>query len=444
SDDSKAIDLCKLNDFFSNNIDFELSKISILELNNCDIIEVPRNIQKLNLKQLILTHNNLKEVPSCLYSGLKTLELLDLSHNFIKSFDIEPACSCTIATLKLNDNQIHNFPHWILTLRCPKLVELIYTNNNIVTLKTSHTVNIKKLEMCNCHLLDVDFQFLKAIKTLEYLDISNNNPVSHNENRFKDIDQLFVQAEWKSMNVLKLNNLTISILPPGIFWIMSLSELHLNNCDLSWIPEDVQYLTNLRILDVSYNAVCSLPSQLCHLKNLEVVKAPFNNISSIRNFKNNLEILDLYNNCLETFPNNVDKIKFIDVEQNLFDTVCVENYNEYLEKCKQLRQMFNYTRMNGCKELLEESLPSGNYDKDSLNSESEECTEHYQNQIYEVEFENWDEEKPKVFEQKNPEVTSSDDEWEGKEDINKDKENSKFLKPYFDVNEEWIFCDAEE
>jgi Leucine-rich repeat (LRR) protein len=437
--DSEGLHHCKLNDFFSNNIDFEINKISVLQLDNCDISEIPHNIHKLNLKQLILTHNKLREVPSCLYSGLKTLELLDLSHNFIETFDIEPACSGTIKTLKLSDNKIRNFPHWILTLPCPQLVEVNYCNNFMVELKPTHELTIRKLELCNAQLRDSDCVFLKGIKTLEYLDVSNDKS-KRNYNRFNNVPKLFVRAKWRNLKILKANNVTVSILPQEIFRIATLTELHLINCDLSWIPEEIKNFKNLKILDVSNNTLCSLPAEVSSLENLSVVKAPFNYISLVAEFTN-LEVLDLYSNSLETVPSCMKNVCYIDLEKNYFDMSLHESYEKYKVKREQLRQMLDHVRTDGPRLLpVEENFVA------NLDSYSEEFA-NSDNETYDVDTESecWDDEEPIKSKERNSEITPSDDEWDAKIPTPTDhKHKPKSVPRHFEAHEDWIFCDVEE
>ncbi|XP_044254455.1 leucine-rich repeat protein soc-2 homolog isoform X1 [Tribolium madens] len=436
-DNEEPVQLCKLHDFFTGN--FELSKITSLHLQNCDISNLPRDVQKLNLKQLILNHNKLKEVPSCLYSGLEMLEVLDLSHNLIETFDIEPACSHNIVSLKLSYNKIYNFPHWIMTCHCPKLIEIDYSANFLRSVNLPHKLSIKKLQMNNSQLLDVDFDFFKRIKTLEYLDVGNvvDKKLANNDNEFKDINKFFDKVKWKELKVLKLDHLLVSIIPEGLFWIVSLRELYLTYCDLSWIPREFQYLTNLKILDVSHNSICGIPQELSSLPNLTVVKAPFNIISSVADFANDLQVLDLYHNQLETFPNSIEQIEFIDLEQNYVDMSLHKSYETYGRKLNSFRQMLDDERTEGPKALPKESIIEPDY----ISSDGSVCQNH---DFYDEDVlnERWDyEESVSVDRNRNPEITPSDDEWNGKEEtIIKEK---RTVKPWIDVNEDWIFSDVE-
>ncbi|XP_063928952.1 leucine-rich repeat and death domain-containing protein 1-like [Zophobas morio] len=435
----------KLSDFATNNIHFNLGNITVLEISNCDLTEIPHNIQKLNLKQLILTHNKLKEVPSCLYSGLSSLELLDLSHNFLTDFQVAPACREGIVKLKLSNNKIRDFPQWILSLSCLKLEEVYYSRNCVVKLDVSRELGIKKLEMGNCQLMDVDFVFLKRIKTLEALDISNDTS-SRNENRFKDINKLFSRTRWQKLASLNLNNVTLSIIPKGLFWLVSLKELHLVNCSLNWIPEEIEHLHNLRTIDISENFICSLPKQLTLLEELRVIKAHHNYISSVSRFHGDLEILDLYDNQLDSFTQCIDNITYIDLEKNAFDTSILNQPKNYCLKRDKLREVLNFhNRINGKIDLPEDDPEScdEDYTCDLSFDEPDNNPPHYYHM--EIEEECWDEEKPEevVPSVTNPEITPSDDEWNGKVEIIYRKKLTN-LSLQFDADEDWIFADVEE
>nr|XP_015835048.1 PREDICTED: volume-regulated anion channel subunit LRRC8B isoform X2 [Tribolium castaneum] len=291
--------------------------------------------------------------------------------------------------------------------------------------------------MNNSQLLDVDFEFFKRISTLEYLDIGNTNcKLTKQENEFKDITQLFVKTKWKELKVLKLDHILVSIIPDGLFWIVSLTELHLSHCELSWIPPEVQYLTNLEVLDVSHNSICGIPKELAILPKLRIVKASFNLVSSVDDFTNELEILDLYHNELETFPNSIERIKFVDLEQNYVD---MSLYKTYGEKRDSFRQMLDDGRADGPR-VPPTEVPSS--DDDRLSSEGSVCGN---DDFYDADLvdETWDYEEPNVNvgRVRNPEITPSDDEWTGREEII--IREKRTTKPWIDVNEDWIFSDVE-
>lgn len=444
---------------------FDLKKITELNLTNCDISELPQCVRQLTqLEHLCLSKNKLREVPTCLYSGLEHLESLDLSHNFIEKFDVEPNCSQTIKYLQLNNNQIYNLPLWIRSFQCPNLLELNYNHNQIRNLRCfspSYKLKLKKLEMRNCLLNDVDFGFFKNIKSLEWLDLSNDNDnhqSKNQDNKFLDIDNLFVRFTWNNLKTLKLNNLTLSILPPGILWIESIVELHLSNCDLSWLPAGFEYLINLELLDISDNHITSLPAELAGLNYLRIVKASQNQISSIPHFKNNLEILDLYDNYLDEFDlENLNRIDCLDLERNNFATSIFNDDWGALYRLKKDRYRLNVRNSRVDGPIASDSRDSHNYLPHSSSSMSDTesdddtnapiCADYLLVQ-YNPPEEDWETYevspvKPEIA-VKNPLVSPSDDEWDGDSGVEVGR-SSVSSKPAVKVyREDWMFCDVLE
>lgn len=187
-DDQEAPTLCRLDEYLTKNPKHEFGAIAMLDLTKCGINSFP-DVRELNLKTLILAENALEEVPCWLYSRLGNLEVLDLSYNLIKNFDMEPACRESIVVLKLNNNKLHNLPLWIWTLSCPKLKEVIYSNNYLKKIKPTVEVEVTKLGMCSSQVQPCDFSFLRKIQTLEELNLSNSD-TERTQNRLGDVQKL--------------------------------------------------------------------------------------------------------------------------------------------------------------------------------------------------------------------------------------------------------------
>ncbi|KAJ8946666.1 hypothetical protein NQ318_019978 [Aromia moschata] len=293
-------------------ITVDISKIAVLELSHCNLTELPIACKKLKLKHLGVSHNKLTEVPLCLYSGLKSLESLDLSHNEIESFDIEPECLPCIKIVKLNNNKFSNAPKWLLMFRCTNLEEFNYSHN-----KAEH---------------------YNVSKCLNYLDISNEGTTF--ANKFDELDDLFVKPKWKEMTVLRLNYLSLSILPEGIVWIYGLKELYITNNYLSWLPDNIGFLTNLEVLDISDNAIVAVPQNIRYLEKLHTLLASNNSIDSVPDLSEmlNLKILDLYNNLLDSAVIfNSNTVELIDLGNNYCNTQNLQDYETYKEKIIEAR-----------------------------------------------------------------------------------------------------------
>lgn len=400
------------------NSKINLLNISALNLSHCDLVNVPKEFSALeNLKILNLSYNKLSVSPECLENGLKFVEYLDLSHNFLNEFETEPACYKRLKVLLLNDNKLLNIPEWILYVRCFNLEEMDYSFNEVNRLyasqfNVSSNYKLKKLRLQGCYVFERDFKYINAIKTLQYLDVSND-PRKANGNTIKGA-KLFEQPAFsRTLQVLKLNYLSLSILSDNVINLTGLRELYLICNNLSWLPERFSSLSNLEVLDVSKNAICYLPADLIKMRNLKKLIAHSNCITYIIDISQmpQLRYLDLYGNSITDFPFNISSLTHVDLEQNCFKTnLAVQPYQDYIKKRQNLRSAATFTdRVNTSIPVPEfESDPDG----DSCSSLSDQGEEPLEQVVGEYVEEMWD--APYVSDYVRV-CTVSDDEWSGSE-----------------------------
>lgn len=421
-------------------------RITVIDLPNCNLESLPTSFGSLPLKTLILSKNQFTMIPVCLYNGLENLEVLDLSENLIEQIDIAPDCCTSLRTLKLNKNKFKNPPKWILESRCTNLVELDYSFNMSRSYKSSKLrklteTRLEKLHLRNCCLLSEDFHFFKSINSLKYLDLSNYSNYSKSIllNEFTNLDELFVKPLWEAMEVLVLNNLTLSFFPEGIMWIESLRELYLTfNC-LTWIPDGIEYLINLEILDLRDNEISVSIPQIEQLHKLKILLLGNNRLSSIPNLDEliNLQTLDLYNNYLMDFEFDVTKLHQIDLECNYFATSDLIAVSEYKTRMLAFRADTDNNNMRYCgpKEQSLKLSESRSSTTDDFEDDRQELTE-----IFEYPEENWDDLEP-IRATNTAEITPSDDEWQGI--TSNPTHSSRQLKKVYIDEEEWWFMDAD-
>ncbi|CAH1183319.1 unnamed protein product [Phaedon cochleariae] len=446
-------------EFFGNIIDgpicnkLNMNEITFLDLAYCNLRDLPIPWLIPNLKHLGLSHNKFVKVPACLYSSLRYLESLDLSHNKIDHFDMEPECLRHIRKLKLNNNELKSLPEWLLIFRCTNLEELNFSSNkadHYKYYKNSYNLNImqlRKLKLRNCHLRDSDYGLLKCFGKLEYLDISNKH--KNTVNRLHEVDDLFVRPKWQQLKVLKMNHLSLSIFPEGIAWLETLTELHINNNSISWLSDGMEFMVNLEVLDVSHNVLVAIPAVIGKLEGLAVILAQSNYIDTVPDFSSmpSLRVLDLYNNILEEVSFNSEKIESIDLESNYLNTADFTQYESYAMKKGTLRKNYKNTsnRYDGPVPKRRESFNSSgcitNNTSSSLYSDDEETesTETF-NRIELDETENWD--SPAKPFTKNPAIDSEDEEWKGYEGTSEREPQVRKDKVYV-ADEDWMFEDAD-
>lgn len=438
-EDQEAFTLCKGNEYLTSSSKLELRAITMLDLTKCGINNFP-DLRQLDLKTLILAENALEEIPFWLYSRLGNLEVLDLSYNLIKNFDMEPACRESIVVLKLNNNKLHNLPLWIWTLNCPKLKEVNYSNNYLKMIKPTVEVEVTKLAMCSSQVQPCDFSFLRKIKSLAELDLSNNSDAGVTRNRLGDVQKLLENSTWKRIRSLNFNNIVIGVLPADLFYYTCLVELHLENCQLSWVPPEIRYLNQLVFLNIAKNSIASLGNHLCNLPKLKIVMASFNCICCVYNFVSHLQILDLYNNQIEEFEADINRIDELDLELNPFDTNILPNYTRKRDDFRKNRYC-----IRGIGKSAPVSIPDDDEFSDHESNYSDEGMDEYclRNVEEAEEEECWDDEENTRKIQNNlqshPDVTESDDEWSGIELVEHKVQIPRYY--LYDRDEDWIFSD---
>lgn len=105
----------------------ELPSIPLnIKLQNCQLKQVPKELQGLNIKSLDLSQNQIKVIENEEISKFKALENLDLSDNSLDMISIQ---SSSLKTLKLSQNDIKSISKF--TFECQQLTDLDMSHNKI-------------------------------------------------------------------------------------------------------------------------------------------------------------------------------------------------------------------------------------------------------------------------------------------------------------------------
>lgn len=375
----------------------DLDKITSLDLSKSNLDELPKALKSLNLRDLNLSHNKLSMKLFRLYCNrLDTPENLDLSDNRITHFHVENS-----------ENE-----------------DKIFLN---------HRCNFRNLILKSAHLLDLDIFWLKNCRNLQLLDISNENKTRLHKNKFKDLEKLFLKPLWEEMKILILNHLDISFFPNGIFHIESLTELHISNNSLSWFPNGIECLANLEVLDVSCNELVMIPKEICKLQKLKAFIAHTNYLEEIPLVPDHLEVLDMYDNYIKIMHGLRLKDMFIDFDYNFVSLEVQDfNYENYCLMRDHYRNLYNFNdRFCKCKSPVSEYESSTSSDNDNIVLCSGQDVE-----------EDWDKEYANCKLLKHPDITLSDHEYDG--------ENELYINKHCDSvtyvcvsDEDKIFVDAD-
>lgn len=226
---------------------------------------------------LNIRYLSLQNVPNL--SGCASLQILDLSGNWIREIPREIKELTTLKKLNLSDNQIETLPEEFGELT--RLSELNLSQNKLQGLPSSlgkckvlHTLNVQKNRLQNWP------QVMKCLPGLEQLNLSHNQlkeatievgqnlkSLFLNNNQLKRVE--FVVPSFSVLKRLNLaNNHLFSV--PSLESFPILSNLLLNNNQLTKIPEvSSKYLCWIIVRD---NPLSNLPNwnELPKLKRLDI------------------------------------------------------------------------------------------------------------------------------------------------------------------------------
>ncbi len=238
----------------------DIEAVTSLELNNSNIVEIEGIEKFTHLTQLNISNNNIKDINKL--SELKNLTSLSIHGNTIS--DISPIGGLTnLEYLNISKNSLRDSD-----------------KENAVTKQLSSLTNITQLDMSH--------NYLKYTNGLDKLiNLSNLN--------------LYDNAIHDLTGFNTLTNLTI----------LNLGENNENNTKEGFTGlESLEGLTKLEELDFSENVTPEVIDHITNLTNLKKLSLQRNEIKNASRSGNleklasltNLEVLNLYYNSIEVFP----------------------------------------------------------------------------------------------------------------------------------------------
>ncbi|XP_021358112.1 leucine-rich repeat serine/threonine-protein kinase 2-like [Mizuhopecten yessoensis] len=236
--------------------------LSVLDLSHNKIQTVSGLEENTTLKELVISHNNLRWISPTLTANLQGLEVLLLSSNNIQELPEAPLGMAMLQTLNLSDNRISFIPEQCLT-GCPRLETLDLSNNRLVRLPSETIVTeltrLAKLKLARNQLMEKEpFYIPKLIlelPSLRSVDLSGNGLVG-----------LPAPLHWKSTMLKEIllcrNSISKLNLEGAKAW-SKLEALNVSNNNISELHKEIGQLTSLTSLDISYNkSLTSLPDEL--------------------------------------------------------------------------------------------------------------------------------------------------------------------------------------
>lgn len=236
--------------------------LGVLDLSHNKIEAISDLEKNKTLRELYISHNNLRQISPSLTDHLHGLEVLLLASNNIEEVPDSPLGMAMLQILNLSDNHINAIPDQFL-MGCPRLEALDLSNNGLVRLPSEDMVceltRLAKLRLAKNKLMEKDPfyipKFILELPSLRSVDLSGNGLVG-----------LPAPLHWKSSRLKEVllchNQITKLNLDGGKTW-SKLEALNLSNNNISELPKEIGQLTSLTSLDISYNrSLTSLPDEL--------------------------------------------------------------------------------------------------------------------------------------------------------------------------------------
>ncbi|KAF9350055.1 cysteinyl-tRNA synthetase [Mortierella sp. AD094] len=246
----------------------EARELGMLYLQSNRLESIPESFQSFEyLRVLSLSSNNFSKVPMVLFQIL-TLEELDISFNEISEIPEDIGRLKRLKKLLLFGNKISPYlpktmseltrlrkldirQNGILNLDAlndlPALEDLLVDYNTNIILNDSFK-SLSRASFLKCNMTEINLR--GTGDTLSLLDMSSNKLAILAPTLFEHL---------RNLEILKLDNNSISSIPGTIASLKRLKYLSISNNFLSSLPEEISQLESLIELDVHGNSLGELP-----------------------------------------------------------------------------------------------------------------------------------------------------------------------------------------
>lgn len=279
----------------------ELFWLQELQLNYCELTELPDNIGQLKLLALIkLSNNQITTLPET-FSLLQNLKEISLSHNQIQKLPDEFSKLHNVETLNLSENHFKKIPDVVMNLS--GLKSLFIANNDLEFLpdSISNLTNLETLNLSGNRLTVLPDAFANLTK-LKNLLISHNN-LEALPDSISHLDDL---------ETLNISSNHLRMIPDVVVSLYGLKNLVASNNYIETLHDNISNLTNLEILNLSSNNLRKLPKAIAYLSELKNLALAENNLEDLPEGDlsfSKLEILNVANNKLKTIPESFMQLR---------------------------------------------------------------------------------------------------------------------------------------
>ncbi|KAM0687748.1 hypothetical protein COBT_001004 [Conglomerata obtusa] len=283
-----------------------------VDMSNQNLLHIPDELYaNNNLNWLILSNNSLRAIPPKIHE-LRELTRLALNDNKINRIDKNIGHLRNLTWIDLTRNRLEDLPEDIENLK--QLTGLGLSENRFAEIPKCiyNLIGLKKFGFF-ANRLEIISPSIRNLINLVKIDLSNNLLVS--------LPEEF--CELRNLTWLNLSNNKIKTLPNKLNRLFALEELGLGCNEIEELPL-LTGLRNLRILPVFKNRIKKL-GRLNTLDNLEKLDLSDNLVNEFPNeviYLKNLKYLNLKSNHLHeinfdsVYPIVVSSITMIDVSCN--------------------------------------------------------------------------------------------------------------------------------
>ncbi|XP_047997437.1 protein artichoke-like isoform X1 [Leguminivora glycinivorella] len=292
-----------------------------------------------------LSYNAISSIPNNYFRQFPDLLHLDLSHNYIKSFDILTFEGITqLQRLYVSDNEITKLG--VVFARFEFMKELVLDHNYLTSIEESNFDKMTKLEKLNissnilASIGDTSFDHLVELKEL---DLSNNTINTITKNIFQNntnLQSLDISSnriskiepgafEGKRIEDFKVHNNPITgALIKNTFQGICVDKLDLSSANVTELGPEL-FEGQFQSLNFSRNSISKIhKSSFSKLESLTELDLSFNHLQDIEfdtSNLNNLSFFYLNNNNIKTVTKDTFKsltsLKVVDLSNNAIENI---------------------------------------------------------------------------------------------------------------------------
>lgn len=281
--------------------------LKTLDLSTHQLSNLPENfIQLQNIENLNLSWNKLSKLPKKWNQCLRQLVSLNLSHNNFGDVNNELVLKKNnLKRLDLSENRIDKIPTKMPNMMKLEFIDLSGNHLSSLTDKFGTMETLKHVKLGGKEERGLMKKIPKVVYGLPNLEVLS---VQKAKLKYIEIDCV-TSKYWKQLTELNLSRNDLTSIPTGISYLSSLEVLNISHNHLEGdedIPLSVRELGCLKYLNVSHNRLSKFPCHVVACIRLESVHLASNRITEFGEFtidpRNNITILDLSSNKLETIP----------------------------------------------------------------------------------------------------------------------------------------------